>query len=114
MGGPLGDGGLLTSGVETSVRARPDTDGNFGRVQAMNLETMELAWQHRSKAPATIATLSTDGGLVFAGRFSYRQGCPAVGGLVRDRLWAEAPPVGLDSRCSMEKVFYSDSNNLCY
>lgn len=67
MGGPLGDGGLLTSGVETSVRARPDTDGNFGRVQAMNLETMELAWQHRAKAPATIATLSTDGGLVFAG-----------------------------------------------
>ncbi len=68
MAGPVGAGGtLLTSGVTTSVRARPDTDGNFGRVQAMNLETMELAWQHRSKAPATIATLSTDGGLVFAG-----------------------------------------------
>jgi alcohol dehydrogenase (cytochrome c) len=68
MAGQVGGGGtLLTSGVSTSVRARPDTDGNFGRVQAMNLETMELAWQHRTKAPATIATLSTDGGLVFAG-----------------------------------------------
>lgn len=67
MAGPLGNGTLLTSGVETSVSARPDTDGNFGRIQALDMDTMTLAWQHRSKTPATIATLSTDGGLVFAG-----------------------------------------------
>lgn len=67
MGGPLGDGNLLTSGVETSVRARPDSDGNFGRIQAMDMDTMELTWQHRTKTPATIAALSTDGGLVFSG-----------------------------------------------
>lgn len=67
MGGPLGDGNLLTSGVETTVRARPDSDGNFGRIQALDMNTMELAWQHRTKTPATIAALSTDGGLVFSG-----------------------------------------------
>ncbi len=67
MGGPMGDGTLLTSGVQTSVRARPDSDGNFGRIQALDLETMTLAWQHRAKTPATIAALSTDGGLIFTG-----------------------------------------------
>jgi alcohol dehydrogenase (cytochrome c) len=67
MGGPLGDGNLLTSGVELSVRARPDSDGNFGRIQALDMDTMKLAWQHRTKTPATIAALSTDGGLVFSG-----------------------------------------------
>jgi len=67
MGGPLGNGRLLSSGVETSVQARPDTDGNFGRIQAMNLDSMTLAWQHRHKTPATIAALSTDGGIVFTG-----------------------------------------------
>ena len=67
MAGGLGKGGLLSSGVETSVRARPDTDGNFGRIQALDMDTMTLAWQHRTKTPATIAALSTDGGLVFSG-----------------------------------------------
>lgn len=67
MAGPLGNGTLLTSGVETTVSARPDTDGNFGRIQALDMDTLTLAWQHRSKTPATIAALSTDGGLVFTG-----------------------------------------------
>lgn len=67
MGGPMADGSLLTSGVETSVRARPDSDGNFGRIQALDMGSMELAWQYRNKTPATIAALSTDGGLVFTG-----------------------------------------------
>ncbi|NKB33339.1 MAG: PQQ-binding-like beta-propeller repeat protein [Pseudomonadales bacterium] len=88
MAGAVGSGGaLLTSGVATSVRARPDTDGNFGRVQAMNLETMELAWQHRAKAPATIATLSTDGGLVFTGFLDLT--FKALDAETGEQLWAE-------------------------
>jgi len=67
MGGPLGEGGLLSSGVQVSARPRPDSDGNFGRMQAINMDTMELAWQHRETTPPTIAALSTDGGLIFTG-----------------------------------------------
>ncbi len=67
MGGPIGDGGLLSSGVEVSPRPRPDSDGNYGRLQAVNLDTMELAWRHREMAPPGIAALSTAGGLVFTG-----------------------------------------------
>lgn len=67
MAGPIGEGSLLTSGVESSPMPRPDSDGNYGRIQAIDMETMDLAWSHRSVAPPTVATLSTDGGLVFAG-----------------------------------------------
>ena len=87
MAGPVGAGGrLLTSGVATSVRARPDTDGNFGRIQAINMETMSLAWQHRVKAPATIATLSTDGGLVFTGFLDLT--FKALDAETGEQLWA--------------------------
>lgn len=87
MAGPVGAGGsLLTSGVATSVQARPDTDGNFGRVQAINMETMSLAWQHRVKAPATIATLSTDGGLVFTGFLDLT--FKALDAETGEQLWA--------------------------
>lgn len=67
MGGPLGEGSLLSSGVQVSARPRPDSDGNFGRLQAINMETMELAWRHREATPPTIAALSTAGGLIFTG-----------------------------------------------
>jgi alcohol dehydrogenase (cytochrome c) len=87
MAGPVGSGGaLLTSGVATSVQARPDTDGNFGRIQAINMETMSLAWQHRVKAPATIATLSTDGGLVFTGFLDLT--FKALDAETGEQLWA--------------------------
>jgi alcohol dehydrogenase (cytochrome c) len=67
MGGPLGQDSLLSSGVQVAARPRPDSDGNFGRLQAIDMNTMELAWQHREITPPTIAALSTDGGLVFTG-----------------------------------------------
>ena len=67
IGGPLGGGGLLSSGVQTTVQARPDSDGNFGRIQALDMDTLQLAWQYRTKTPAAIAALSTEGGLVFSG-----------------------------------------------
>jgi alcohol dehydrogenase (cytochrome c) len=67
MFGPMGDGNLLSTGVATTPTPRPDYDGNFGRYQAINLKTMELAWRHREMAPPTTAALSTGGGLVFGG-----------------------------------------------
>lgn len=67
MFGPIGDGTLLSTGVESTPAPRPDSDGNFGRYQAINTETMELAWRHREMAPPSTAALSTGGGLVFGG-----------------------------------------------
>jgi alcohol dehydrogenase (cytochrome c) len=49
------------------VRPRPDADGRYGRVQAINVETKKTVWIDRQRAPVTAATLTTAGGVVFAG-----------------------------------------------
>lgn len=66
MGGPTGgDSQLLSTGAAISGIAPPDSDGNVGRLQAINLETRELAWSFREFMPPSSAVLATGGGLVF-------------------------------------------------
>ena len=64
---PEGERGSLTTGVRWAVRPRPEGDGNYGRLEAINLETKETLWIERQRAPMTTGTLVTAGGLVFAG-----------------------------------------------
>jgi alcohol dehydrogenase (cytochrome c) len=49
------------------LHPRPDSDGKFGRVEAINLETKKVAWVYRQRAAISSSTLTTAGGLVFAG-----------------------------------------------
>jgi len=62
-----GERGNLTTGVRWTVRPRPESDGNYGRLEVVNLETRETVWIQRQRAPLTSGTLATAGGLVFAG-----------------------------------------------
>ncbi|MDD9888760.1 MAG: PQQ-binding-like beta-propeller repeat protein [Gammaproteobacteria bacterium] len=62
-----GSGTLLTSGLRADTRPSPDSDGNYGRLQAIDLKTRELAWQHREEIVPASASLATAGGLVFLG-----------------------------------------------
>ncbi len=66
---PVTDGSRpsLSSGVRWTLRARPDSDGNFGRMEAVNLLTREVVWTQRQRAPQTTGALATAGGVVFAG-----------------------------------------------
>ena len=66
---PVADGerGGLSSGVRWTVRPRPESDGKYGRLQALNLGTSKTAWVDRQRAPLTTGTLVTAGGLVFVG-----------------------------------------------
>ncbi|MQA29471.1 MAG: PQQ-binding-like beta-propeller repeat protein [Luteitalea sp.] len=66
---PVSDGerGSLSSGVRWTVRPRPESDGKYGRLQALNLETKTTVWVDRQRAPLTTGTLVTAGGLVFVG-----------------------------------------------
>jgi alcohol dehydrogenase (cytochrome c) len=57
----------LSSGVRWTLRARPDTDGKFGRLEAINLVTREVVWTNRDRAPQTTGALATAGGIVFSG-----------------------------------------------
>ena len=62
-----GERGSLTTGVRWTVRPRAGTDGKYGRVEAINVETGKSVWVVRQRAPVTSGVLATAGGLVFAG-----------------------------------------------
>jgi len=64
---PGGGTGALSSGVNWGIRPRPDSDGLFGRLQAIDLKSGRNVWVVRQRAPQTSGVLATAGGLVFAG-----------------------------------------------
>jgi len=67
---PLGEGGgrgLLSTGYRPMVRPRPDSDGKYGRVEAVNMLTREVVWTARNRAPVSSGALDTAGGVIFSG-----------------------------------------------
>jgi len=66
---PVGEGerGSLTTGVRWEVQPHPQSDGKYGRLQAINLETRQTVWTQRERAPTTTGVLATAGGVVFSG-----------------------------------------------
>ena len=97
---PVGDGerGSLSTGVRWTVRPRPESDGSYGRLEAINLATQETVWIARQRAPQTTGALVTAGGLVFAGSLDRR--FSAYDAATGDRLWEtrlndvpNAPPI---------------------
>jgi alcohol dehydrogenase (cytochrome c) len=55
------------SDINYLMKARPDSDGKFGRVQAIDLKTGKVLWTRRQRAPESASLLGTAGGLVFEG-----------------------------------------------
>jgi alcohol dehydrogenase (cytochrome c) len=53
--------------IQYTVRPRPDSDGKFGRVAAINLETRQIVWRERRRASQASAIVATAGGLIFEG-----------------------------------------------
>lgn len=73
------------------LKPRPDSDGRFGRLQAIDLATGKTVWTQRRRAAYASATLVTDGGLVFIGakdRFFYAYDAATGEPLWRTRLSA--------------------------
>ncbi len=57
-----------TQGEETRMaRYQPGTDGNIGRLDAVNWATGKTLWSVRQRVSITSATVATAGGLIFAG-----------------------------------------------
>jgi len=50
-----------------SARGRPDQDGNFGRLVALDLQKRQILWTHRQRIPFAAAALATAGELLFTG-----------------------------------------------
>jgi alcohol dehydrogenase (cytochrome c) len=69
---PADQRGSLSTGVRWTIRPRLDTDGMYGRLQAIDLATRRTLWTARQRAPQTSGVLATAGGLVFAGSLDRR------------------------------------------
>lgn len=61
-----GERGFLSSGVNITMHPRPDSDGRFGRLQAISLEQRKTLWQDRQRAFQSGGVLDTGGGVLFA------------------------------------------------
>ncbi|MGE0383937.1 MAG: PQQ-binding-like beta-propeller repeat protein [Gammaproteobacteria bacterium] len=59
-----GGGGVGAIGIQ---RPMPGSDGNLGRLSAIDVRTMGTRWSVVQRAPFTSGALATAGGLVFAG-----------------------------------------------
>ena len=67
---PVPGGGnvsALSSGVNWGIRPRPDSDGKYGRLEALDLATHKPVWMVRQRAPVSSGVLTTEGGLAFIG-----------------------------------------------
>jgi alcohol dehydrogenase (cytochrome c) len=64
---PQDQRGSLSTGVRWTIRPPRDSDGRYGRIQAIDLDTRQTLWTERQRAPQTTGVLATAGGLVFAG-----------------------------------------------
>ena len=62
-----GERGGLSTGVRFSLRPRLDSDGKYGRIEAIDLSTRKVVWIERHRAPQSTGVLATSGGVVFAG-----------------------------------------------
>lgn len=64
---PTQERGFLSSGVDIYYSAPADSDGNYGLLQALDMATGEIVWEHRRRAPYDVGMLATAGGLLFTG-----------------------------------------------
>ncbi|WP_343808788.1 PQQ-binding-like beta-propeller repeat protein [Alteraurantiacibacter aestuarii] len=61
------ENGFLSSGVDVFYSAPADSDGNYGFLQAIDMESGEVQWETRRRAPYDMGILGTAGGLLFTG-----------------------------------------------
>ncbi len=63
------EAGEKTAPSKFVLKLREGSDGNLGRLEALDMKTLTPAWIHRERAPQSTATLPTAGGVVFQGDF---------------------------------------------
>jgi PQQ-dependent dehydrogenase (methanol/ethanol family) len=87
---PTKSGGFLSTGVSPSISPRPDSDGRYGLLQAIDTHTGRTLWKARQRAPQTTGVLATAGGVVFAGALDRRYS--AYDASTGTKLWSVGLP----------------------
>jgi len=83
-------GGFLSTGINASISPRPDSDGRYGLLQAIDTHTGKTLWKARQRAPQTTGVLATAGGVVFAGALDRRYS--AYDAATGEKLWSVGLP----------------------
>jgi alcohol dehydrogenase (cytochrome c) len=87
--------------VQLAARPKPDNDGNFGRIEAIDLKSKRVVWSMRQRAPIASSLLTSAGGLVFSG--ARDRGFRAYDAATGKLLWR----VGLNASPSSSPATYS-------
>ena len=93
--------------VRLGARPKPDNDGNFGRIEAIDLKTKQVLWSKRQRAPIASSLLASAGGLVFSGARDRRfRAYDAASGAVLWRSVLNASPSSSPATYSVDGVQY--------
>ena len=93
--------------VRLGARPKPGNDGNFGRIEAINLMTHEVVWSNRQRAPIASSLLASAGGLVFSGaRDRLFRAYDAASGKVVWQVRLNASPSSSPATYSVNGVQY--------
>ena len=88
-------------------RPKPGNDGNFGRIEAIDLNTQRVVWSQRQRAPIASSLLTSAGGLVFSGaRDRQLRAYDAADGKVLWQVGLNASPSSSPATYSVDGVQY--------
>jgi alcohol dehydrogenase (cytochrome c) len=88
-------------------RPKPGNDGNFGRVEAIDLKSGQVVWSKRQRAPVASSLLASAGGLVFSGaRDRQFRAYDAATGEVLWQVGLNASPSSSPATYSVDGVQY--------
>ena len=101
--------GIATGGQDMRLRARPQAgnDGNFGRIDAIDLKSGRVVWSKRQRAPVASSLLASAGGLIFSGaRDRHLRAYDAATGKVLWQVILNASPSSSPATYSVDGVQY--------
>jgi alcohol dehydrogenase (cytochrome c) len=102
-------GSIAAGGQDMRLRGRPKpgNDGNFGRIEAVDLKTRKVVWSKPQRAPVASSLLASAGGLVFGGaRDRHFRAYDAANGRVLWQVVLNASPSSSPATYSVGGVQY--------
>jgi alcohol dehydrogenase (cytochrome c) len=88
-------------------RPRPGNDGQFGRIDAIDLKTRQIVWSHPQRAPVASSLLVSAGGLLFSGaRDRQFRAFDAANGKVLWQMRLNASPSSSPASYSVDGTQY--------
>jgi len=83
------------SDIRFSPRFRPDSDGNLGRMVALDLATQKVQWTYRQRLPLASSLLATAGGIVFMSDLG--RNLSAFDQVTGAKIWSTRLPAAAES-----------------